>query len=263
MGRGRRENPVPIGAASATVCAVTDVPANGHALLDFNSPLSDAKAYDLIDTLAPLRDAAVVDYGCGWAELLLRAVEHEPGATGLGVDSDDLAIARGRANAGARGLGDRVRLELADVTTYRAPAADVAISIGSSHAWGGTRQTLEAMRARLAPGGRLLLGDGFWESAPNARALEVFGEEGLGSLDELVDLAMACGYRLLNLATATRDEWDSFESRWCAARERWLLENPDHPEAAGVRAIVDEHRDGWLKGYRGSLGFAYLTLARR
>ncbi|MEV1117251.1 methyltransferase domain-containing protein [Actinosynnema sp. NPDC049800] len=239
-----------------------NAPLNGHALLDFNTPLSDAKAYDLITTLQPLSGATVVDYGCGWAELLLRAVEQEPTARGFGVDSDDYAITRGRANVDARGLAPRVRLELADVTTWEAEPADVAISIGASHAWGGTKQTLEAMRDRLRPGGRLLLGDGFWESAPGLKALEIFGEDEFGTLAELVDLAMACGYRLLSVTTASLDEWDSFESRWCAARERWLLENPDDPQAAEVRAIVDDHRDGWLKGYRGQFGLAYLTLAR-
>ncbi|ROP41426.1 methyltransferase family protein [Saccharothrix texasensis] len=244
------------------MCPVTDAPLNGHALLDFNTPLSDAKAYDLIGSLHLRPGERVVDYGCGWAELLLRAVEHEPNALGSGVDSDDYAITRGRANVQARGLASRVTLELADVTAWETEPADVAISIGASHAWGGTRQTLEAMRARLRPGGTLLLGDGFWEQPPDDRSVEIFGEEEFGALADLVDLAMACGYRLLNLATASRDEWDSFESRWCASRERWLLDHPDHPEAADVRAIVDDHRDGWLKGYRARFGLAYLTLAR-
>lgn len=242
--------------------AVTDVPANGHALLDFNSPLSDAKASDLVNSLHLAPGQRVVDYGCGWAELLLRAVEHVPGATGVGVDGDEHAITRGRANAEARGLADRVALDLADVTTWTADPADVAISIGASHAWGGTRGALEALHARLRPGGTLLLGDGFWENPPNATARAIFGDEVQAGLPDLVDLALTCGYRLLNLTTATRDEWDDFESRWCASRERWLVANPDHPRAAEVRGIVDEHREGWLKGYRGSLGFAYLTLAR-
>ncbi|NUT53891.1 MAG: methyltransferase domain-containing protein [Saccharothrix sp.] len=247
---------------SDTVWPVTDAPLNGHALLDFNAPLSDAKAYDLIGSLRLEPGQRVVDYGCGWAELLLRAVEHQPGASGLGVDGDDYAIRRGRANVEARGLASRVTLDLADVTAYATDPADVAISIGASHAWGGTKGTLEAMHARVRPGGAVLLGDGFWERPPGARSLEVFGEEGFGTLADLVDLALTCGYRLLNLTTATLDEWDSFESRWCASRERWLLEHPDHPEADEVRAIVDDHRDAWLKGYRGELGFAYLTLAR-
>jgi cyclopropane fatty-acyl-phospholipid synthase-like methyltransferase len=239
-----------------------NAPLNGHALLDFNSPLSDAKAYDLIASLHLRPGQRIVDYGCGWAELLIRAVEQEPNARGLGVDSDDYAITRGRANVEARGLQDRVTLDLADVTGWEAEPADVAISMGASHAWGGTKGTLEAMRARIRPGGTLLLGDGFWERPPGAKSLEIFGEEEFGTLADLVDLAMACGYRLLSLTTATLDEWDSFESRWCAARERWLLEHPDHPQADEVRAVVDDHRDGWLKGYRGEFGFAYLTLAR-
>lgn len=243
--------------------AVTDAPLNGHALLDFNSPLSDAKAHDLVAGLRLRSGDAVVDYGCGWAELLLRAVEHVPGARGLGVDSDERAITRGRANVEARGLTSRVTLDLADVTTWAAARpADVAISIGASHAWGGTAAALDALHARVRPGGTLVLGDGFWERPPGPRSREVFGDEVVGGLADLVDLALARGYRLLGLTTATPDEWDGFESRWCAAREHWLLEHPDHPEAAEVRAVVDEHRDAWLKGYRGELGFAYLTLAR-
>ncbi|WP_461125306.1 SAM-dependent methyltransferase [Saccharothrix stipae] len=241
---------------------MTDAPLNGHALLDFNTPLSDTKAYDLIGGLHLRPGERVVDYGCGWAELLLRAVEHQAGVTGLGVDSDEYAITRGQANVEARGLTSRVTLEQADVTAWRAEPADVAISIGASHAWGGTEQTLAAMHARIRPGGTLLLGDGFWDRPPGPKSLEIFGEDEFGTLAELVDLAMACGYRLLSVTTANQDEWDSFESRWCAARERWLLEHPDDPKAGEVRAVVDDHRDGWLKGYRGEFGLAYLTLAR-
>jgi len=243
---------------------VTDAPPNGHKYLDFNAPLSDARAYELINSLQPLAGSAVVDYGCGWAELLLRALETDPAARGVGIDGDDWAIDRGRANATARGITSNVRLELDDVTTWEAPPADVAISIGASHAWGGTRQTLEAMHSRVRPGGKLLLGDAFWEKPPTAELLgrlDATPEE-WGTLAELVDLAMATGYRLLSLSVASTDEWDSFESRWCAGRERWLLEHPDAPDFAEVRAIVDEHRDLWLHGYRGYWGFAYLTLAR-
>jgi SAM-dependent methyltransferase len=243
---------------------VNPAPKNGHAYLDFNAPMSDARAYSLITTLQPLAGKTVVDFGCGWAELLLRILETEPTARGLGVDEDASGVSRGRENAEKRGIQEHVRLDLANVTTWEAPPADVAISIGASHAWGDTRKTLEAMHARIKPGGTLLLGDAFWEEPPTddvLTRLEATPDD-YGTIAELVDLAMATGYRLLSLATANSDEWDDFESRWCAGRERWLLENPDHPDAAEVRAVVDAHRDTWLHGYRGVLGFAYLTLAR-
>lgn len=230
--------------------------------LDFNAPLSSARAGELIAALRPLTGASIVDLGCGWAELLLRLLDHEPTATGVGVDRDPALIERAQANAAARGLQDRVRLECADVTGWSG-AADVAIVIGSSHAWGGTRAVLDAVGPLLRPGGRLLLGEGIWEQPPTPAALEALDAQPdeFTTLAGLVDLCLACDYRLLGASTATLTEWDDFESRYCAGRERWLLANPDAADAGEARAEIDRHRHGWLHGYRGVLGFAYVTLA--
>ena len=230
--------------------------------LEFNAPMSGAHARELIATLRPLTDLSIVDLGCGWAELLLRALEAERTAVGVGVDRDPAAITRARGNAETRGVVDRVRLERKDATQWSGKA-DVSIVIGASHAWGGTRATLSAVRQLLRPGGRLLLGEGIWEQPPTEPALAALDAEpdDFTTLSELVDLCLECGYRLLALSTATPHEWDHFESRYCAGRERWLLEHPDAPNAAEVRNEIDTHRNGWLRGYRGVLGFAYLTLA--
>jgi precorrin-6B methylase 2 len=241
---------------------LTSAAPSGHTFLDFNSPLSDARAAELIAGLRPLPGPRIVDLGCGWAELLLRLLEAEPSARGIGVDDDSAAIQRGRANAAARGLVGRVTLEDADATKWDG-LAETVICIGATHAWGGPGPTLKAARSRLRPGGQLLLGDAIWEKPPTAEAMAALeaGSDEFPSLAGLVDLALHSGFRLLSLSVANADEWDSFESRWCAGRERWLLEHPDAPDAAEVRALVDEHRTGWLHGYRGFLGFAYLTLA--
>jgi SAM-dependent methyltransferase len=232
-----------------------------YADLDFNAPLSSPHAGDLFASLGPLTGASIVDLGCGWAEFLLRVLEAEPTAHGAGIDCDPASIARARSNAGTRGLLDRVRLECADASGWSEPT-DVAIVIGASHAWGGTRATLNAIRPLLGPGGRMLFGEGIWERPPTAAALAALDAQpdDFSALGGLVDVCLQCGYRLLAQSTASLGEWDSFESRYCAGRERWLLRNPDDPAAAGVRAEIDAHRDGWLRGYRGVLGFAYLTL---
>ena len=68
------------------------------------------------------------------------------------------------------------------------------------------------------------------------------------------------GFRPAWIETATEAEWEEFESGYQADEEEWLAAHPDHPEAAEIRQRVDEHRSYWLRGYRGLLGFAYLTL---
>jgi SAM-dependent methyltransferase len=231
--------------------------------LDFNSPLSDARATELLNSLRPLTGVRALDLGCGWAELLLRLLETDPSATGTGVDADSAAIARGRANAVTRGLTDRVRLEHTDVSDWTGEPADVVTVIGSGHAWGGPRQTLEAVAPLLRPGGRLLLGEGFWERPPTEEALAALDAtpDDYPSLEGLVALAVECGYRPLAVSVANADEWDSFESRWCGGLERWALEHPGTPEADRARQRADQHRAGWM-AYRGILGLAYLTLAR-
>jgi SAM-dependent methyltransferase len=233
-----------------------------HADLDFNAPLSSAHARELAASLGPLSGAEIVDLGCGWAELLLELLENEPTARGVGVDHDPAAIARARGNAKTRSVHDRVRLECGDATRW-SDRVDAAIVIGASHAWGSTRATLNAIRPLLRPGGRFLLGEGFWELRPTTQALAALDaqHDEFTTLVGLVELCLQCGYRLLGLSTATLNEWDSFESRYCSGRERWLLQHPNAAEADDVRAEIDTHRDGWLHGYRGILGFAYLTLA--
>jgi hypothetical protein len=106
------------------------------------------------------------------------------------------------------------------------------------------------------------LGEGIWEHPATPRALAALDArpDDFTTVAGLVDLCLDCGYRPLAVATATLDEWDAFESRYCAGRERWLAQSPDDPNADDVRAEIDTHRNGWLHGYRGILGFAYLTL---
>jgi hypothetical protein len=84
----------------------------------------------------------------------------------------------------------------------------------------------------------------------------------LPDLAGLVDLAIAAGFRPLAVETATRDEWERFESGYLADWEEWLRVHGDDPRADEIRTRADMHRNEWLRGYRDVLGFAYLTLAR-
>ncbi|HEY0807801.1 MAG TPA: class I SAM-dependent methyltransferase [Pseudonocardiaceae bacterium] len=130
-----------------------------HDDLTFHGPLSEARADQLVGSLGPLSGQHVVDLGCGWAELLLRTVATEPTATGYGADRDPAAIAHGQETARARGMADRVVLEVRDAGEWSG-SADVLIVNGASQVWGGdpaehTTNALAAGRRLLRPGGRV------------------------------------------------------------------------------------------------------------
>lgn len=227
-----------------------------YARLRWNTPLSEDHAALLLDRLDPI--GSIVDLGCGWGELLLRAVDRS-GGTGIGVDTDPAGLARGRAGAAARGLTDRVTFVEQPATSWRGQA-DQALCIGASHAFGGSRAMLEAL-AEVVPRGRVLVGDGCWPSPPTPAALEIFGDSVL-PLPDLVDACTEAGWQILHLSTADQREWDDFESRHRAGPREWLLANESDPRAPEVRTEQDRRQREYLTAYRGVLGFAYLVLAR-
>src|SRR6266702_108903 len=75
--------------------------------LTFHGPLSEARAARLVARLTRNSPRTVLDIGCGWGELMLRILAAAPDATGVGLDTNEGDLARGRDHARARGLGDR------------------------------------------------------------------------------------------------------------------------------------------------------------
>jgi SAM-dependent methyltransferase len=238
--------------------------------LTFHGPLSEARAARIVARLTANHPRSVLDIGCGWGELMLRVLAAAPRATGIGLDTDEGDLARGRASAQGRGLGDRAAFVLeSGVGTSRGPA-DLVLCVGASHALtdieppGHRPAALAELRRLVSPGGRVLLGEGFWHRTPTEAELAgmwpgtAAGE--FGDLAGLVDQAVAAGFRPAWIETATLAEWEDFESGYQCDVEEWLAAHGGHPEAAGIRAEVDQHRSYWLRGYYGLLGMAYLTL---
>lgn len=234
----------------------------------FHGPLGEARAGRIVGRLAGRLGGGrvVLDIGCGWGELMLRLLEAAPSARGVGVDLDAADLARGRANARARGLAGRVEFVEGDAREGDHGRGDVVLCLGASQALADDLVgALGALRERVAPGGRVLLGEGFWEREPTAAELAA-SWPGASAADHtdlatLVDTAVAAGFRVPWVETADRAEWDDFESGYLAAQEDWLAAHPTHALAAQTREHVDTHRSRWLRGYRGVLGIAYLTLA--
>lgn len=231
--------------------------------LTFNSPLSDERADRLVADLVAHRPETVTDFGCGWGELLLRVLQAAPQAHGTGVDLHGPDVQRARGNAIERGLEHRATFVEGQAAEHLRPA-DLVINSGAYQAFGTIPDALKAIRPIVNPGGRLLFACEMWERTPTAEELDAMWPgttiEDCLLLPDLVDHAVAAGFRPLGIETATRGEWDRFESGFAAGSEEWLLANSDHDEAEAVRARLDKHRTIWLRGSRQVMGYAYLTL---
>ncbi|KAM3460800.1 hypothetical protein MY5147_006506 [Beauveria neobassiana] len=226
--------------------------------LTWNCPLSASSAKHLIHKLQLDAEKTIVDIGCGWGELLLRATK-QSGAAAVGVDTDAHLLARCKASADKQDL--EIKLVNMPGREWK-DARDRAICIGSSHAFGGTRQMLESL-ATIVPHGRVLVGDMCWERPPSKECVEVFGdEEEVLSLKSIVALCRETGWKLMHLETATQQDWDAFESGHRAGAREWLLMNPDDAKAGKVMEDLAKREDCYFGAYRGQLGFVFMILAR-
>lgn len=235
----------------------------GH--LEFNSPVAPWRADRLVAALAGGSPATIVDIGCGWGELLLRLASVVLGAKCWGVDADTELLERGRAGAAERGLEGRVEFVEYQGREWTR-TADLVVCVGAAHVFGTSAQALEALASLVAPGGRLLFGDGFWERVPTEAELASMWPGTTASdqllLPDLVDAAIGAGLRPVRIETVDRGEWEDFESGMQADKELWLLDHPGSSQAERVREQADRNREWWLRGHRGLLGFAYVTLGR-
>jgi SAM-dependent methyltransferase len=220
----------------------------GAAAVRFNVPLGDERAQRLTAQALAARPRVVVDFGCGYAELLLTIVAAgDASVRGIGVDTDEHALAIARTNAAARDLSDRTSFVVIDASEYEG-VADVALCTGASHAFDG----LEPMLRRLGAS-RALIGDAFWAAPPDPWSLETFGELPHG-LNEVRAAATHAGWHVADIDSSTLDEWDAFEDAWCNG-----VTGVGTPDA---RAFASERASEYHDHYRGVLGFAWLVLDR-
>ncbi|MFF2787963.1 SAM-dependent methyltransferase [Streptomyces sp. NPDC058049] len=237
------------------------ISAIAHADHPIKSPLADDSVGRLLEHGLPRGDERVLDLGCGTAEWLLRALETRPHLYAEGVDVSDVSLTQARRAATTRGVDERLVLHRQEAADYGSSQPfDLVISIGATHAFGGLLPTLAAAREHLAPGGRVLIGESFWDRTPSPEAVEMVGE--LADLATTVDLVVADGWTPVHAHVSTRSELDAYEWACWGSLAAWALDHPDDPAAAQARETADAARSEWLHGYRDSFGFLCLVLRR-
>jgi SAM-dependent methyltransferase len=189
--------------------------------------------------------ARVADIGTGTAALAIRlarrfgfdvsAIEYNPGMAALA-----------RSNIAQAGVADRVDLvENAAAGALDAmEPPDLIVALGTTNVTGEGVPTPEAtfafLRKRLTPSGWLLWGDLTWTAEPPGPLRQITDLTNLFTDDAGWKAAAAeAGLELAWSEMSPQTVIDAFTAATDAAARAWLADNPDAPEADGVRASAD------------------------
>ncbi|MEU6272831.1 class I SAM-dependent methyltransferase [Streptomyces populi] len=232
-----------------------------HADHPIKSPLDDDSVRQLLERGLPRGDERVLDLGCGSGEWLLRALATRPRLHAEGVDISEDALVQARRAAGDLGVQERLVLHHREAEDFASSQSfDLVLSVGATHAFGGLLPTLAAARRHLTPGGRVLVGEGFWDRAPSQEAVEMLGD--FTDLATTMDRVVADGWTPVHGHISTRRELDDYEWACWGSLASWALDHEDDPDSAYVLTTAATRRSEWLRGYRDTWGFLSLVLRR-
>jgi SAM-dependent methyltransferase len=200
----------------------------------------------------------VIDFGTGYAEPLIIWAENF-GITGVGVEFREACCERARKKIAELGLDDHIEIVHKDASKYkfRKGAYDIAVCLGASFIWGGFGPTLKSLKKAVRPGGKIAIGEPYWNKTPAPKEY-VKRLEGYTMYTEhgLLELARAEGYDIEYIVRANLDDWDRYETGNWYGLQKWLEENPGHPDRQQVIDWLHKNQEKYLRWGREYLGWA-------
>lgn len=215
-------------------------------------PLENLMLVGEICQLAP--GSRSLDLACGKGEMLCQYAARF-GVTGVGVDIYPPVIADARARAIELRVDDRVEFFEGDASkALDVGHFDVVSCLGASWIGGGLLGTLQIMQRHAAPRAWLLVGDVYWAHPPSNELATRYGQTfaDLAGTFEIFEMA---GVDVLEMVLTSSDGWDRYTASQWLNVANWLDANPEHQDAAAVRAERDESRRRYVTDERGTLGW--------
>jgi SAM-dependent methyltransferase len=228
---------------------------------ELQNPTSAQKIVLLGDYLRLDSESRVLDIACGKGgpALILASTF---GCRILGIEVREGFAGEARARVAAAGLESLVEVQTADAASVELePGAwDVALCLGAAFVWGTIADAAAALHPAVRGGGSVAIGEPFWRQLPPS----VGAHEGdFVSLAETVARFEGAGVATTGIIAGSEDDWDRHHSLHWRAIEEWLVEEPDHPDAAEVRAQHEERRARYFRVDRAALGWAIFSGLRR
>lgn len=231
--------------------------------MELVNPSSPEKVLAIGRVLGLRPGQPVIDFGCGYGEMLALWAEHY-GIQGIGIDIRPHACERARRKMQERGFADRIQIICMNAANYpfEAHAFDVAACLGASFIWNGFQPTLRRLRDALRLGGRIVIGEPYWR-ASNVPPEYSRNETAVHTEFELLQLARAEGFDFEYVMRASEADWDRYESDNWYGLLRWIEANPDHPERQQVIDHLHQSQDEYTRYAREYFGWAMYILNPR
>lgn len=233
-----------------------------HSILN---PLTADQLTLLGEICVPDRGTRQLDLCCGKGEMLCQWAARY-GLMGVGVDISEVFLEAAAQRARELEVGERIHFVHGDAAEY--PEAhhqfDIVSCIGATWIGGGLAGTLELMKPALKDRDSLLLvGEPYWIDPPPAEAYTAITE---GDRDLFLDLAgtlarfEVAGIELIEMVLSDHAGWDRYVAMQWKAVSDFLRTYPDDPEAAELRAWVEEARRSYMRYGRRYLGWGVFVL---
>lgn len=229
--------------------------------LDLINPISPEKIVTLGKMLRLNTNSQVIDFGCGFGEVLALWAE-QFGISGVGIDIREYACQRALQRIASAGFADRIEISCADGASYpfARNAFDVAVCSGATFIWDGFAASIRAMREAIKDSGRLVIGEAYWltDQMPSDFRLQ---QKEVNMEVDLLKMAHEEGFDFEYMLRASHDDWDRYEAGNWYGLVRWIGENPDHPERQEVIDHLHQSQDEYLRYGRQYFGWAIYILS--
>jgi SAM-dependent methyltransferase len=227
------------------------------------NPLTDDKLM-LLGAICRLQPGMRhLDLACGKGEMLCRWAQAF-GTQGVGVDISAIFLDAAQARARELEVESRVHFVNQDARTYAADEAgyDIVSCLGATCIGNGMLGTIARMRPAINDTGLLIVGEPYWTEEPPSEAYDALGvrRDEYCVLSNLLDRCKAAEVEMVEMVLATQDSWDRYRAPHWMAVSDFLRANPGHPDAADLRAWINQQREVYLKYGRRYMGWGAFVL---